>query len=30
MHVDLIEGAGPDDDLGWFAPSEIQVLLDQA
>jgi len=30
VHVDLIEGAGPDDDLGWFAPSEIQVLLDQA
>jgi hypothetical protein len=30
VHVDLIEGAGPDDDLGWFAPSEIPVLLDQA
>ncbi len=29
VHVDLIEGAGPDDDLGWFAPSEIPVLLDQ-
>ena len=30
VHVDPIEGADPDDDLGWFAPSEIPVILDEA
>ncbi|MGI8646436.1 MAG: DUF6912 family protein [Nocardioides sp.] len=30
VHVDLIEDARPDDDLGWFAPAEIPVILDEA
>lgn len=27
VHADDIDGAGPDDDLGWYAPSEIPLLL---
>ncbi|WP_122816655.1 DUF6912 family protein [Nocardioides pantholopis] len=28
VHVDAVEGADPDDDLGWFATQEIPHLLD--
>ena len=28
LHVDATPGADPDDDLEWWAPTEIRVLLD--
>jgi hypothetical protein len=30
VHVDTTENAGPDDDLGWYAASEIRYLVDES
>jgi len=27
VHADAAPGAGPDEDLGWYAPEELPVLL---